>query len=105
MVRAVLLSQSNPVAQTHELSRVVFNDTCGAPVKAELVAVAPLVVVSAPLKPTTVMSPEYLPYARVAVTLTLVTGVAATACQISDVPYVPLLRDRKVQLKLPPVTD
>src|SRR5262245_48885382 len=68
------------------------------------IALAPLTPdVSAPLKLTTVID-DATDWASVAVTVTFVSGDAATARQISAVPRRTLVRSTSVHVKPPPLT-
>ena len=103
IVRATALSQSTPTPHTHEFALVVVTmPVCGplAPL-ADSVAPMPLdpfvPVVSAPVKLTTLMD-EADDCANVAVTLTFVNAVAATARQISAVPRRTFVRTTNVQV-------
>ena len=88
---------------------MVVSFTDGAPEAALWLEVAPLVVVLAPTKLTMSIEPWYPepwypPAPRVAVTVTFLRAVVATACQISTSPAWELDRWRSVQVKPAPVT-
>jgi hypothetical protein len=98
-MREVALSQSFQAAHTHDPPWVVVMLVDGAPLAPPAAPVAPFAAVLAPLKATT-----YAPEFRVAVTITPLRVVGATACQISAVPASVLLRTRSVQASPPPAT-
>src|SRR5205085_382210 len=100
-VRATELSQSFPIAQTHEPAREVVSVAEGAPVLALPPDTAPSTVVFAPEKATTVIMPTYEPELRVAVTVALVRGFAAAACHISAVPACVFARFRSRHVRPP----
>ena len=74
------------------------------PSRRRLPPVAPSASRSAPVSATTVIADCYDPLPRVAVTLTLLSVVAADACQISAVPAWAFARRRSRQVRLPPLT-
>src|SRR5450756_2479425 len=73
-VRATARLQSLPTPHVQEPAAVVVRLAVGAPVAALVEAVAPLVVVLAPLNDTTVIEPTQDPLERVAVTIALASG-------------------------------
>ena len=100
---------SSPTPNTTELARVVVSVFEGAPEAAFAVAVAPIApdpfvpVVSTPVKLTTVMD-DCTVWEKVALTVALVSAVAAKARQISEVPSCVFVRCTRVHVRLPPVT-
>src|SRR5450631_772696 len=103
-VLATALSKSFPTPTTQELLAVVTSDAVGAPEAALLLPVAPIAPdpfvpeVFTPAKLITLIDATTL-WLSVAVTVALLTGVAAKARQISEDPLCPFVRTTSVQVK------
>ena len=103
------LSKSLPTPNTHELFRVVIRLAVGAPLRALPVPFAPIAPEPfvpegfTPVKLITVID-ETTCLDIVAVTVTLLSGAAAKARQISEVPLCTFVLCTRAQVSPAPVT-